>query len=266
MRILLGPAENRLPLLHIYNVLTQIDGVEVLQWRKDKSFYFMLSTLKPDMVFADTNNITINMVKLSLEFNIPIIGFGEENHIFNSINTTIFTFIDTNSDNYIRPGANIASPAKISVKEVDVLVVGLYNTEVMDVLYQSGLRFKLVGNTDLGIPEYVGATTPSNIIPLYNASQIILSDDNLYDIAINQCFAISSYENELFPHYKNSGELEELLGKYINNPKLRNKHIKEAYNIAKNNTFFHRLSEIFLKLNHKDLADKCLKKLEQILA
>jgi hypothetical protein len=269
MKILLSPTKN-IQLAHIYNTASQVKDVQVINWIKGRSLHFMLSNFTPEMIFIDTENITETIVELANTFKIPIIGFGSPTHLFQNADF-IFNFTDHANPNYLPPAANLLKSQEIFVNPFDILYSAWYNKEEIERARQANLTFRIVNTQCSNVPEYIGSTNVFNIIDLYKAASIIITTSNLYDIAIHKRFALTTIENPLFPQYtataltSQTDNLFELIEKHLKPNNIKKQIINNAYHIACENTYFHRLSTIFEKLNHKDISIQCMITLSNIL-
>jgi hypothetical protein len=125
---------------------------------------------------------------------------------------------------------------------------------------------KIVGHVRLPLPEYLGICSLQTLCNLISSTTIGLdfSNKNSYDYAINKVFCISNLPNTIVPTFTKES-LAEDVSKYLGSKKLRNKHIKESYEIAKENTYFHRVAEIFEKLGYDKENKESLKKVGDLL-
>ena len=124
----------------------------------------------------------------------------------------------------------------------------------------------IVGPNKLPYPNYLGTITTKDRLDIFSSASLVILEDNLYmfDVAMSKCLAIVGEENTLYPDYN----CKEVLLDYINmaqandgNKISKNKLIDKNYNFAKQNTFYHRLHEIFSNIDQLEMANKCLQQL-----
>ena len=89
----------------------------------------------------------------------------------------------------------------------------------------------------------------------------------LYDGAFNGACCISNQQQDYFPWYDTSKpeELLPLIETTIQNDNLRYKCIKDAKKmVVERDTYFHRLHDIFIAINEKELAETSMNLLGEL--
>lgn len=154
--------------------------------------------------------------------------------------------------------------------ESDILFisdVNAGNTVITPILTTlSNYRLKVVGPYIMPLPQYVGNAQLSTLCDIMKSTKVGLDffNEHYLDYAANKVFCLSAVESNGVPALTVENYIE-LISKYTESEKLRNKHIKEAYSeVVDGHTHFHRLAEMLLLLDIDMKAD-ILKKLEQVL-
>jgi len=127
-------------------------------------------------------------------------------------------------------------------------------SEQLNKLRESQIPFKVVGNP-INTSEYVGRVELSDIIGLAKTAKISLCTTHEYipDIALARGFVYSDIED---PNLVNN------LRYYLDNEEERAKTVKNLYSsVLSAHTYFHRLYDIFIKLNLPEEAQKCLQQI-----
>ncbi len=128
-------------------------------------------------------------------------------------------------------------------------------------------KLKIVGNNGtLPIPQFLGTVKEKQIYPFLNSSKICLDifGQNVLDLDANGIFTLSFLKNKLFPTLDMKSTSSQILY-YLDNEELRKKTAKEAQKkIVKSDMCYHRLLEIFDKLEAKSYQDAVRDKIKEI--
>ena len=141
----------------------------------------------------------------------------------------------------------------------------LYINDVCENLLSLPYKFIICGNVNIGLPNYLGGINFEDVPHFFSSTKINIDFDQttMYNSAINQTFALSNKENELFPSF-NDNNLEELLNKFVKDEKSRRNIIKKAYKkVISKDTSFHRIHEIG-KILKANWIDKSYEKIRHI--
>jgi hypothetical protein len=126
----------------------------------------------------------------------------------------------------------------------------------------------VIGPARLPIPYFVGNAPLDVICDNIKSTKLGLDfmDKHIYDYAINKIFCMSFDSSTVVPQLTPENFGDEIR-KYMASDKLRNKHIKEAFDLVVNgHTYYHRVKTVFDMLGHEEIGKAALSKLEKVLA
>ncbi len=145
-------------------------------------------------------------------------------------------------------------------------------------LFRENLNIKIFGNQSWGVPQYCGFL-PDGEVKHFLASARICPNirephsqefgydiiERPYKLAANKCFVISDYvegSTEVFKHMVHADSPEkfkESIYYYLEKPDERKEIVEACYNdVIEEHTYFHRVAEIFSRLNLPIEAVKCM--------
>jgi len=241
---------------HLCNTITQIEGLGYYIRHPQQPFLSAITQIKPDLIFIETADVTKSKIEIAQKYDIKMICFGHETYL-----TKDFVRFD------YQEATNILKPANIEVSPFDILLsLEKISANILSFLRDNNLSFKIIGKEHIDAPEYVGNPNILSLAALYPLCKIVLTNDNLNDVAINNGFALCGVENKYYPHYNNDEELASAITLYLKNETLRLGKIKDARKLAIQNTYFHVLSNIFMQLNLPKESEICLQAISKVLA
>jgi len=237
-------------------------------WNPSTPIFKILDKQKPDLFFCDSSLIKSSVLAAVAEYNIPTVVSGlidfpqTKLHIIPEyINVKI-------RENVVQPYYLMRYAANL-VKEYPKYPASnivIYNTdqtperilEYIKILQENNILFKVVGNK-VPIPEYVGEVDLADIVGLCKTAKINIATDSeyIYDIAVQKRLIL------LMSDLQPIDNLLKLIN-YWDNIKEVQRATKQAYeDTIKNNTYYHRASDIFNLLGYKEEAEKCLLKVSE---
>ena len=266
---ILGTAIQNNTIQNLYHTLMQI-GHQIVLWNpKQTSLYGIVDKYKPDLFFCH-NEITPTTLEAIQEYNIPTVTFGltlpfEQQKLICTLNKIPDVIKKTIQTQYYEclPAANITYNLE-TFTPCDLIYVCDAPIEptilsYIEAINQLDLSLKIVGNIKIPFYSYVGNVTTEEKLSLCKTAKITILNNmtNLYDLAFYGSFTLSNQQNPLYPSFTNPEDLLNNVKYYLDQPKTINKIIKEAYKIAVENTYHHRLIDIFKLLNYTEEIEIC---------
>lgn len=275
MNILVSQPLSSVYLNNLCYHLAQLDHF-IVGWNTSQSLFSVLDnipTCKPNLLLCEYDRLTTSTLEAISEYGIPTVTFGhyKEKKTNHNIKVKCLTKLDVPnlfpedfSDYlYLAPAANIPDKSVRINNEKSFLYLSDIDSPTIRQLLEKNIPIRIIGQKKLPYIEYLGQITTSERMSMCkNCCPIILNDIMyMYDVAISKGFAIIGEDNSLYPEFKNVDEL--IL--HLQNIPSQTTIIEKAYEAAKLNTFYHRLAEIFTKLELKEEAKKCLNQLSKVL-
>jgi hypothetical protein len=263
---------------NLYHTLSML-GHNVYYWNPAQtSLYGVVDKLKPDLFFSN-NELTSNTLEAIKEYNIPTVTFGitlpfEQQKLICTFNTIPETILSSISKPYYvcLPAANILHNIDNTLTPFDILYVchpPMAHTTLtqLENLNQSFNSLKIVGSIQAPYYSYIGHTTIEETLSLSKVARLTIINNLglLYDFAFYDSFLLTNHANNLYPLINHNTDLLSTVKHYLDSPKLVNKIKKAAKTIAKNNTYHHRLIDIFNLLNYTTESQTCQNSLLKVL-
>jgi hypothetical protein len=129
-------------------------------------------------------------------------------------------------------------------------------------------KCKFCGPTTLPLVNYIGTASFPTLASMLHSTKIVIDFDGtmMWNAAWKKTFCLSNIENPLYPTFTSADELVSLVKHYVDDEHHRNTHVRKAHKLAKENTYFHVLSQFFERQNNQGLADMALMKLQEIIS
>ena len=267
--------------------LSAMVGVQIFQWDATRiPSLDMLDSIKPDLLICESKEID-RALQIGLEENksVKLVVFGV--HCPGGIIPSLLVAPPTltpqqigmiNVNNkyqmvQIPPAANLVhlygGKSLASLASDFLYISDLLPENVMpylDTMHQVGEKhaLRIAGPVKLPLVQYCGMVQLPTMCDMIKSTKIALDIGNkhLLDYAVNKTFCISTQANELFPVLSDGVDIK----KFLTDPKLRNKYIKEAYatTIVKD-TYFHRVADMMEKLGCPDMAQAATNSLNKVI-
>lgn len=227
----------------------------------------MLDFYKPDIVFVYSSNI-----KHEID-NAKLVILGDS-----KINASLICVNDSNQSTIpnrykIEPAANFLTlPNYNNNYTSDVFYHSQYPQSVPLQYLQTiekDYQLKIIGQHRLPLTSYLGIGTEIDVLQCLTSCKIALAFDihTLYTYAANKIFCLHNQESSLFRLCKDIDSFVHDIDYYIQDRAAGfiQEYIDSAYNDATQQTYFHRLNDIFNLIDEPELAQQCLNKLNFIL-
>ncbi len=232
-------------------------GEDLVIWNINQPIYDLLEQSKPDLIFSRSQHLTNTVINAIKEYKVQLVNLDEFN---------------------IEPAANLTyHNVEHNRKYATDIFYYSQNTSPEEMCYLQEIinrqyQLKIIGNK-LPLSNYLGMGNVNDTVKFMKSCKIAITFDiwTLYTYAANKVFCLVGFDNELFPKFFKQDELTRLLDFYLNTSDIvsivtLDKEVKDSYNyIISNNTFFHRVHDIFQKLGHIEQADKCLTQLKKTI-
>lgn len=140
--------------------------------------------------------------------------------------------------------------------------------DILNTAIKSGYQFKSVGDHPLPLPQYLGKANIYSIGNLIASAKVCIdfNGHSVYDIAVNNSVAISTFRTPFFESFTTVEEFKERLDKLVRSPKLVRKLSKVAKPVVlEKHTYYHRLKDIGHFINEQEIVDMCNLVLERIV-
>ena len=144
---------------------------------------------------------------------------------------------------------------------------------IIDGLHEIGKhdwKLKICGKYHVHLPEYLGIVDIYQSVDLMGSTKICLDYNHniLYDCAFNKVFCLTNKKDSLFPLITKSDEIfpnAEFLH-YLHSETDRKEYANKVYKqVIENDTSFHRLYDIFSKINLPKLSELTMNTLKKII-
>ncbi len=272
----------------IASTLTAMN-TEFFFWQKDvKPTLDMFDELKPDVLICRTVDLDQTVLMALTEYpktKLVIFGINAQTRVAPSLicypenlSDERIQKLNPNNIPYIkfRHAANLAKYNRGKYTETyssDILylsdIANVSDTLIPNVI--SSLldrKIKIVGDVPMGgFAEYLGTVDSKTASDMMASTTVAIDFLNKHylDYAINKVFAISSEKNNAVPMFTEESYLQDI-DKYMSSDKLRNKHIKQAFEYAvKEHTYFHRIKEMFDTMGLSNEIENPIKAMENLL-
>ena len=276
--------------------LVSIPGVEATMWiPTHKPIFDMLEEIKPEWIICPSNMITPTFISAIQEYNVSLILLGLCEQDIPNIKLmcvdekTPDKIIENAKQDIpcykIKPAANIAQYNKCDYDEAyksDILYLSGVDISKKPYVYQflseiislEKYQVKVCGAAQIPIAEYIGIPTLQQSRKLLGSTKIALDFDKniLYDCAVSKTFCLSNVKQDIFPSYQDNllKQIEHFLNSNKNTDqyigeKHRKSFVEKAYkSTVENDTFFHRIHDMFNLIKEPELAEMTLKTLNNI--
>lgn len=245
----------------------------------------MIREIRPTIIFCEPSNYTDEFVYAINKYSINsvCVGNSTQSSILQEYKplTCITTLLNDDLRKYLlphqielKPAANITSIYNGNYNknyDTDILYYANtnnnYDNVIIERLLDTDYKFKIVG-VKIPFINYVGLTGKE--LPNIIKSTKIGLDFNLmslYDFAANGVLAISNVVNDIFPHSEYRDELMNLINYYLDNKSAaerKEKIIAARTRVLQNDTYLHRLNDIFTRLNMKKFSNLCVEYLGKL--
>jgi len=179
-------------------------------------------------------------------------------------------------DYYLKPAANLVDfISKEPHKKYESDVVNISEDDSPIAHRLEDFRFKSFSiKNKLKNPNYIGRIEPKEIPSILSSSKVYLDfhgdEDMICACMANKipCLSASntSFDEKIFPKFGSTEEFINGIRSLIMNQKFIDEHVEKCYSFAmKENTYFHRASDIFSALGYKELAQLSLDKIKEYL-
>ena len=251
------------------------ESFETYLWNPKKPIFDAIEEQKPDIIFCDFKYVNKTFLLACKEFPAKIVLFGES--VPNAFDVDVVCTLPSlsklmkkhleNGEHktlYIKDYANLTyiNKKKKTNYECDLCYISTNDIEGYTAkigLLSSVAKFgktKIVGNTILPIPQYLGTIDKDDKISFLKSAKIAIdwNTENILDYAAYNIFCISNKTNMLYPTFDTKN-----LNKQINGF-LKQKNIREAMSkkcqtlVLKSDTCYHRLANI---LKYLDIDNSC---------
>lgn len=268
MKILITPT-NHATIHGLYQALSSLNHT-ILTWVPHQgSIYSILDKEKPDLIFCPNSAMSPINIEAIQHYNIPTVVFGLVDAFPSCKLICLLQDISDNiKKNVVTPlyklnqGANLVSTYDVAPFDILYSYTNPISISYIEYLHFKERQVRIISDSRVPQPEYVGLTNSIDRASLYKAAKITILDniDDIYNVAIHGGFALTTLDSDIYPSFHTIDELEEKLHAYLTNDKLRLNIIKKAKSIAKLNTYTHQLYDIFTLLNLNEEASQCLSK------
>lgn len=281
------------PLSYKYDGIIRA-SVEVFEkvtiWEpKKKPIFDVFSEAKPDIVCCDIKYINSTFVQACNEYpGIRIVLFadgvpkgfepdlvcsspslsplmrkhlekGDHKTVYLADSANVITYHDADADKKLECDIAFWSHGSTAAAPIQKI-------ELFSALSKIG-RLKIIGQSKIPLPQYLGRIKESNVVPFLKASKIAIDwgSENILDQAANGIFTISNVPNSLFPTI-DPENLEKQIKSYLKNDKARHKKAKQAQkSVLTTDTCWHRLAEITESLSLTNETDSIHKKIKGLI-
>jgi hypothetical protein len=245
-------------------------GHDIIWWNHDiSSIYSILDNIIPDIMFITNTCLTPTTLQAINHYNVPTVSMGITNKFPQCKLICLTTNIPTQIQQHIElpiyilsPAANICSTYNIEKYNILYHYTNNESAKYIEYLHGKNISFKVIGDIQIPYPEYIGKVNLVDKLSLYKAATINIVDnlENIYNIAINNSFALVNQSNEIYPSFSTLEELIQQIQEYTINDKKRTSIIKKADALSKKHTYYHHWYNILNRLNFTEEAEKCLLK------
>ena len=260
--------------------------LQLFMWNDTTPLMDVFDEIKPDLVLLYQNQVDISIDLAAQDCNFEYIVFSasriqlqnqpiayitDSQHVSNFINYQKNTLL-------VKPSANVAqihNGKKSNILESEVSVfnndiqLGLEHLNILNWL-TSKYSTKIFGPQKIELPQYLGDFT------IFERADAIASSKVSVDLGNFDCLdaaylktapVVFQGAHSLYKNFNSIAQLEEILKNILNNPTETTEYCNTVYqNIINNQTFYHRVSEIFNIINDNHRSTECLNKLKELVS
>jgi len=260
--------------------------LELFMWNSTKPLMDVFDEIKPDLVLLYQNQLDISVNLAAQDFNFEYIVFSaspiqlqkqpiayitDSEHVSNFINYQKNTLL-------VKPSANVAqihNGKKSSILNSDICVfnndiqIGIEHLKILEYI-TAKYNTKIFGPQKLEFPQYMGDFT------IFERADAIASSKACIDLGNFDCLdaaylktapVVFQGAHSLYKNFNSIQELEEILNNVINHTDETVDYCNSVYqDIIRNQTFYHRVAEIFNIINDNDRSTECLNKLKELVS
>lgn len=268
---------------------TQPYNFEFRMWiPTHKPAFDMLAEMKPDYIFAQSDNIP-NMTNALKEYpNTKVVLLDDvpsKIHanlwcVTNNVSDVVLENADADKVEKISPAANLARYNRGETREnyeIDVVYlatssdISIGEMDVLSIFSGSKFKFRIIGAHRPFI-QYVGNTNILETSHYLASSKIVLdfNENSLYDTATQGGFALSSKDNKYYPSLEigeqiDAKSIQAKVKEWLDKPEDRKKMGKAAKRqVMIRDTYFHRVAQIFTSLEEETVAKNALEVLSEL--
>ena len=258
-------------------VAETIGGIYI--WSESqKPAWDMFYEYSPSILFCLSKDLTSSIYNAAKEYNCKVVCLGSGDDIPVEYRDICFICTDKPEEGlyHLKSAANLDDfVSKEAEKEYDSDIVTIIEQD-SDALYGlSDFKLKIFSiKNKINHPNYIGCVEPKEIPSILSSTKVYLDfhgdEDMVCACMANKIPAISasetSFDEKIFPKFGSNKEFVEAINSLMMNVDFRNEHIENSYDfIVNNNTYFHRVNEIFSSIGYEELAEKSLKLIKDYL-
>ncbi len=260
---------------------TKCDDIKVINWNPQiKPAFDMFEELKPDLLITDAAT-TPNLTNSLKQYPCQLIVCGSMPPF--DLEPDLLLLADPISDTFkehcefpylvIKPAANIGKfrqGKKDPKKETDILYFASEATpqvdevDILSVLSGLSHSFRIIGFRR-PLLQYIGLTSVYETSDFFASAKITIDINGAseYDVAAQHGFCLSNHKSRLYPHIVEDEFVPETwtqkLEDLLQDESKRKSTAKIAYKkVMGNNTYFHRLADVFNKIGWTKEAQQAL--------
>lgn len=274
MSIILTATKNNY-ISDLYLFLSRIIPAIKVWYPTQQSLYSLLDNgEKFEYLFCENEHLTSATIEAINEYNIQTVTFGHlgDKKVSPKVKCLLRSDIgplfpeDFSDYLYLAPAANAPDiyNDKINKKDIYYITEKSIIDGTIQHLLDNNISVKIVGPHHLPYKEYLGQIDTKTRMKILTEAKIVILDniDYIYDVGISKSYALIAIENTLYPNFDNKEELLDQINEFNNAAYVEHvlpAHKKRAFEFAVQNTFIHRIIEIFTRLDRKDIVEICLK-------